>query len=99
MKGYERQWKDYRRLRNQFVLAWMGFFPVAVVLIGISRNQHSPRLGYATVIVWIALIFLTGIRVYFWRCPRCGKQYAPFAGSALINVQQCAHCGLPRNSD
>jgi hypothetical protein len=94
MSDYQQEWKKYRRLRTQFVLAWLGFFPLLIV----SSKQNIPQLGYAVIFVWIVLFLFTGFRVYLWRCPRCGKQFGPTAGGIFFNVQQCAQCGLPRNS-
>jgi hypothetical protein len=98
MSDYQQKWKEYRRLRTQFVLAWLGFFPVVPALLTVSYKQNIPQLSYAVIFVWIVLFFLTGFRVYLWRCPRCGKQFGPTAGGIFFYVQHCAQCGLPRNS-
>jgi predicted membrane channel-forming protein YqfA (hemolysin III family) len=99
MRDYQQEWKRYRRLRTQFVLAWLGLFPVVAALLTVSSKKHIPQLGHAVIIVWIVAFFLTGFRVYLWRCPRCGKQFGPTVGGIFFNVQQCAQCGLPRNSN
>jgi hypothetical protein len=99
MSDYQQEWKRYRRLRTQFVLAWLGLFPVVAALLTVSSKKHIPQLGHAVIIAWIVALFLTGFRVYLWRCPRCGKQFGPTVGGIFFNVQQCAQCGLPRNSN
>jgi membrane protein YdbS with pleckstrin-like domain len=98
MSDYQREWKRYRRLRTQFVLAWMGLFPVVAALLTVSVKQNFPQLSHAAIAIWIVLFFLTGFRVFLWRCPRCKKQFGPIVGGIFFNVQQCTHCGLPRNS-
>ena len=96
MSDYQQEWKKYRRLRTQFVLAWLGLFPVVAVLLTVSSKQNIPQLGHAIIFVWIVLFLLTGFRVYLWRCPQCGKQFGQTVG---FNIQQCAQRGLPRNSN
>jgi hypothetical protein len=98
MSDYQQEWKEYRRLRTQFVLAWLGLFPVVPALLTVSYKQNIPQLGYAVVVVWIVLFFLTAFRVKVWRCPRCGKQFGLTVGRIFFNVRPCAQCGLPRNS-
>ena len=99
MSDYQKEWKSYRRLRTQFVLAWLGCLPIAAAILTVSEKHDMPRLGYATMAVGIVLFYLTGLRVYFWHCPRCGKKFGPTVGGMFLNVQLCVSCGLPRNSN
>ena len=77
MSDYQQEWKRYRRLRTQFVLAWMGLFPIVAALLTVSVKRNIPQLGHAATTIYIVLFFLTGFRVYLWRCPRCKKQFGP----------------------
>jgi hypothetical protein len=46
MSDYQQDWKKYRRLRTQFVLAWLGLFPVVAALLTVSSKQNIPQLGH-----------------------------------------------------
>jgi hypothetical protein len=67
MSDYQQNWKKYRRLRTQSVLAWLGLFPVVAALLTVSSKQNIPQLGHTVIFVWIVLFCLTGFRVYLGR--------------------------------
>jgi len=98
MAGYEDGWKNYRRIRNQWLLIFLGYVPVVgiVGLVSITLfNTFAP--AFVTAFIWMALLLFAGIRVNAWPCPRCGKW---FSGKWWYNkgflARRCVHCGLPK---
>jgi hypothetical protein len=96
MSDYREQWRQYRRLRMQMVLAFAGYAPFcfAVAMVSIAMFQTFTP-AFVAAALWMGLFAYVGSRVTLWRCPRCGKC---FSGSWWYNTgvlaRQCVHCGL-----
>ena len=96
-RDYPLAWRSYRRWR---ALLWGGFLGLvpAVVLVGVPA---SAALGTSVPFSVTAAIFMgcfavAGLRLSFWRCPRCGKPFhrRDLYGNAF--ARKCLNCGLPR---
>jgi DNA-directed RNA polymerase subunit RPC12/RpoP len=102
MADYSEQWRDYRRVRNEALLALFGIIPVGFLrwllerLFGTAGVTAS--VSAAVILAWFFAALFTGARVTVWRCPRCGKNFGFkwwYKSSALI-ARRCAHCGLAK---
>ena len=98
MAAYEKEWKEYRRIRNQWVLVFLGYVPVVGTVGFLSiKLFHTAVPAFVFAFFWMALFLFTGIRVNIWRCPNCGEW---FSGKWWYNLgflaRSCVHCGLPK---
>src|SRR5262252_8677343 len=54
-------------------------------------------LGFVVALTWMGAFVVTGIRLPFWPCPRCGER---FSTKGVYNksflARKCVHCGLPK---
>ena len=101
--SYVDAWSDYRRRVRWFWGVWLGGFMLAALLVlALSRTPiaDAPIAEAAFIVIgaaWIAGFMIVAIRVQWFRCPRCHRQfffssflyYNPYAG-------KCVHCGLPK---
>ncbi|MBI1741049.1 MAG: hypothetical protein HYR57_09260 [Candidatus Koribacter versatilis] len=98
MVGYEEAWKDYKRIRNQWFLVFVGYVPIVGIVAFVSIklfNTFTP--AFVTAFLWMALFVYTGARVQLWRCPRCGKWFsAKWWYNKGFLARRCVHCGLPK---
>jgi hypothetical protein len=104
--AYVTNWERFRRLRTAsfaLIAALMGNM-LAVVLLG-SRSL-SFFLMFSWVVWVIPLARVVG-KLPNWKCPRCGKQFAPaFTANrefatvwSLLTLRVfCVNCGLPKYS-
>ena len=94
---YEDEWEQYRKLRKEFLVAFLGFIPAvgSAAIIGFGfLASFIP--GLAVLICYGALLFVVTYRLALWRCPRCNDFYFRWWFSWGIIAQHCAHCGLPK---
>ena len=96
--GYEQNWREYKRLRNTFLLVFLSCMPVFWLVAVFSRKFfHTTTPASVVAVVWLALFIFCGVRFELWRCPRCGEW---FSGAWWYNksflARRCVHCGLPK---
>ena len=98
MAGYEDDWKDYKRIRNQWLFVIAGYVPVCMIAAFVSIKLFQTLTpAFVVALIWMALFAYTGIRVQLWRCPRCGKWFsAKWWYNKGFLARQCVHCGLPK---
>jgi hypothetical protein len=98
MAGYAEDWKEYKRLRKQWVLVILGYVPVVGTFGYVSiKLFHTSTPAFVLAFFWMALFVLTGWRVQLWRCPRCGKWFsAKWWYNKGFLARRCVHCGLPK---
>jgi hypothetical protein len=101
VNGYEEDWREYRRIRNRFVVLFVAYVPVCFSIAIVSvKLFHTLTLGFVATFVWMALVAVGGIRVNLWRCPNCGER---FSGTWWYNLsflaRRCVHCGLQKYSN
>ncbi|MDR3722065.1 MAG: hypothetical protein P4L00_10730 [Candidatus Acidoferrales bacterium] len=98
MSDYQREWQKVKQHRNQFWLMAAGYVPVCFTVAWVSMKlfqTSTPAIAFA--IFWMGLIFLTGIRVNTFLCPRCGKWFSTIWWYNLsFFARRCVHCGLPK---
>jgi hypothetical protein len=57
------------------IIEFLGFIPV-LGIFGLLPDKHLGKDFWPVgAIIWIAVYFLTALRLRFLRCPRCGKNY------------------------
>jgi hypothetical protein len=98
MAEFEEDWKQYRRIRNQWFFVFLGYMPVVGAIAVLSiKLFHTLTPAFVAAFVWMALFLFAGVRVNIWRCPRCGES---FSGKWWYNLgflaRRCVHCGLPK---
>jgi hypothetical protein len=98
MISYEEDWREYKRIRNTFLILLVTYVPVCFGVGAISmklRNTFTP--GFVAAGIWMVLLVFNGVRLNIWRCPNCGRW---FSGTWWYNLgflaRRCVHCGLPK---
>jgi hypothetical protein len=96
---YARAWRVYRR-RLVFALAmFLGIFFGGFLASNMFRetfgrplsNREAAPFGFA----WLLLSLVGAVRLWLWRCPRCGRQFF-FNGITNLFARRCMHCALPK---
>lgn len=97
--SYEEQWKDYRRRRRWFLIAFLGYVPGGA-LIGMTLEYlfSSEHAGEVVAVAWMAAFGIAGHRMSAWRCPRCGETYFWTWWHHNAFAGHCLHCKLPKYS-
>ena len=97
---YAEQWQNYRKRRLMFWSVLLGGF-LFVAFLGIVLSQMLPTniVDPAILILggaWMLAYAVVGIRLSYWRCPRCRRYY--FGGALMVNqlARRCRHCGLQK---
>jgi hypothetical protein len=101
MSDYEQNWKEYKRLRNTFVVVFLGSVPVFALVGFVSvKLFHTDAPASVVAVLFFALFAFNLIRLQLWRCPRCGDW---FSGTWWYNksflARRCVHCGLAKSQD
>jgi hypothetical protein len=96
MSGYQLEWQEYRRRRNQFFLVFASYVPVCSAVAFVSMKLfHTFTPGFVVACFWMGLFVLTGCRVQLWPCPRCGKWFSSTGWYTYgLFARKCVHCGL-----
>jgi hypothetical protein len=74
VSGYEGDWREYKRIRNTFLLVFVTHVPVCftvAVISGKLLGTFAPAFIVAG--LWLILALFSGVRLSIWRCPRCGR--------------------------
>lgn len=101
---YGEQLKQLSRRRLLLFLAWGGFLPAEIFVGNPLDVYFGSSTPFAVIAVLaIALFAYAGLRVGYFRCPRCGKRftykrYRGFIGYQNPFTSACLHCGLTRVS-
>jgi hypothetical protein len=97
---YEEQWKECRK---RWLMLWKclagGFFLVGIVGFLLSQMRLGNLADYLFPAVggaWMLAFAVSGIRLTYWRCPRCRNYY--FVRAMMTNqlARRCLHCGLKK---
>lgn len=101
MAGYGDDWREYKRIRNIFLLVFALSVPVCFSIGALSvKLFHTFAPGFAAAVVWMVFLAISGTRVNLWRCPNCGEW---FSGTWWYNLgllaRRCVHCGLPKYAE
>jgi hypothetical protein len=94
---YEDKWKDYKRRRLTFLVIFVFYVPGAFFIgFQLQKLFGSGVSFYVVAIIWMIALAISGLRLTYWRCPRCGKFF--FAKWVGVNqfARKCVHCGLPK---
>jgi len=94
---YEAKWKDYKRRRLTFLVICVSYVPGGF-FIGFEFQKlfRSEVSFYVVAIIWMIALVISGLRLTYWRCPRCGKFFfAKWVGTNQF-ARKCLHCGLPK---
>jgi hypothetical protein len=79
---YEKAWKDLRRRRTVFVSMLVATAPIVYFV------RQPP------VFAWFFVVFGAAVWVQFFRCPRCGEEFAATWWWRNVFTRKCLHCGL-----
>ena len=88
------------RLRNWFLLLWLGFLPATGILEGLfARITRWPGIETVLASAWVVVFGYIAIRLALWRCPHCRNRFVgqEWYGPDLA-AWECGHCGLERTS-
>lgn len=102
MADYTQDWNDYRRVRNQALIALVAFVPIRLIdLLAGKLFGQSTTLDFLIpilVLVWILSVLITGSRLASWPCPRCGGRFSSmwWARGLAFLAQSCANCGFKK---
>ena len=94
---YEDNWIDYRKRRRLFWIVFLTYVPGASFIgILLEKTIGSEYPIYIVAILWMLAFAITGLRLTYWKCPRCNKHF--FAKWWGVNqfARKCLHCGLPK---
>ena len=70
------------------------FLPVVAVVLVLAGDWWAEVVALAM----LAAIFVSVIRISFFRCPRCKTVFHSSKGYSSILTRQCAVCGLDLDS-
>jgi hypothetical protein len=94
---YTAQWAEYRRRRNIFLLMFLTYTPGVWLLGSILLRVFGKESGFFVVaICWMAAFVVTGSRMVYWECPRCGKWFHAKWWSSSPFARRCVHCRLSK---
>ena len=98
MNGYQQEWQEYKRCRNQFWLVIASYMPVCFAVAFVSiKLFHTLVPGFVVAFIWMGLFLFTGIRLNIYACPRCGKWFsATWWYNLGFLARRCVHCGLKK---
>jgi hypothetical protein len=87
-ESYVLAWREYRKRQILAISAMVAFIvvPLGVGWLTIAGYWRDLTIGLLYVVLLIS-VFVFGLRLAFWPCPRCRK---PFRGFS----DRCHHCGL-----
>jgi hypothetical protein len=95
---YQEDWREYKRIRNGFLLVLVTYVPVCFGIGFVSAKllgTFAP--GFVAAALWMILFLFYGVRLNTWRCPRCGKWFsATWWYSLGFLARHCVHCRLPK---
>jgi len=95
--SYHAAWREYRRQRSLYILAFLSWMPVGGGIIVLAdRLRWNAAAALAALIVWAFVILVQGWRWSLWPCPRCGKAYRGWISFPLVLPRRCYYCKLPR---
>ena len=90
-------WLEYRKRRNLFLLAILGYVPIVfLITLATTRLFHTTTPGFVVAFGWMAFFAIAGIRFQTFRCPRCNKWFFAKWWYHNIFARRCVHCGLPK---
>jgi hypothetical protein len=99
---YARAWREYQRRLVFFAVTWIGGWAGGFVAMAIARSLTRDRdvvshTFSVSAAIWIVSFFVTGVRFFLWRCPRCHKVFSGYWRTTYF-AEKCAHCGLRKNA-
>jgi len=94
---YVEKWKDLRRREWLVIGLFVGYLPI---LAGIGwllfRVTTSETPIIIVAITWMSAFACAGLRVSFFRCPRCDQRFYMGKYFVMTLGRRCPHCGLQR---
>jgi hypothetical protein len=99
---YEKDWAEYRKIRNSAFWIWVLGVPAIFVLI-FPVSLILPKLTFILMTVlaisWMAGFLYYALRFQTFSCPQCGEM---FSSKGFYNLsflaRKCVHCGLKKFS-
>src|SRR5262249_61963792 len=101
---YSEEWAELRRLRRRGLIGVAG--GVAIYGCFLPVAKFALWLGFALFVAWavaLGTLFWALMKIAYWLCPRCGKEFHGRRGTfnRMSNpfARRCVHCGLPKWAD
>jgi hypothetical protein len=99
MTSYAKAWKTYRRQRNRAIYVPLSILAAALVFIAIENVAPYRKAVFWLWAILSASSFVGTIATYYFRYPRCSKQFTSghwYYRGAPFFVRHCATCGLAK---
>jgi len=95
---YFSDWQEYRRLRRNTLLVWLGYIPAVGFLAMVGQwLTHTFILGFISAGAYMVWFAMTGAQWTQFSCPRCGEYFGSRGALRLGPLaRKCMHCGLPK---
>jgi hypothetical protein len=93
---YADGWREYRRLRRNLVLVWLGYVPVVGVLAEVGFWLFGSFVpGFICAGAYCLVFIFSFVQWGQFSCPRCGES---FASRGFVHLgpfaRKCMHCDL-----
>jgi membrane protein YdbS with pleckstrin-like domain len=98
---YQKQWEEYRRLRNRQYIVFIVGGVIINLLVYLSGSLELNSNVVSTIqivllIIWLVSLIYVIFRFHTWKCPNCGKRF--FVASFWVRqpefLSNCRHCDL-----
>lgn len=103
---YQSSWREYWRLRRDYIRSWRWFVASSLILIlSAAFGDYVPRtvrigvfaFGLVAVLASSSFMGVKQLKWLRWPCPRCGCAFRGFWGRPWL-PKSCVYCGLPREN-
>ncbi len=98
---YQKDWEEYKKRQKTYWLVFLAFLPFTFLIQLISVNLPEINLpdvniGFLCFIVFGICWTICGVRLLYWRCPRCGNSFHAKWLFSNIFSGKCLHCKLAK---
>lgn len=103
MNNYAVVWVEYRRSREDVLLAWILYVPwVGAFAFASSQVVDTIIPDFVAAAAGMLWLLNTSARLQHFRCPRCGESFADHPAAFELQTwmfcRNCRHCGLRKFS-
>lgn len=95
---YAAAWRQYKRRRATFWLAYLGGFAALFLATSLYVNLTGRPANWLSPfgLLLLLLYAVTAIRLTRWKCPRCEQPFHLLGIYRNCFSRRCLHCGLPK---
>ena len=96
---YLAQFKDLKKRELTVIAVFLGYIPaIACFAWAVSHFTKSETPIMVLAIAWMTLFAVSGLRVSFFKCPKCGGLFNRNKYWFTTRGRKCPHCGVNRYS-